>query len=119
MSSLGDRLAAARKARPDERVEADPEAGQEWGPDDDSAGRAERHAAGLADESAAARPRARADPPATPVMGKRRADVPSEPLPPPHRSAPDRVPRPRPPDVLGRAAAVAARRGVTSSRRSR
>ena len=30
MSSLGDRLAAARKAQ-QERVESDPAAGQEWG----------------------------------------------------------------------------------------
>ena len=32
MSSLGERLAAARRAHADERVEADPDAGQEWNP---------------------------------------------------------------------------------------
>ncbi|MGH3336111.1 MAG: CpaF family protein, partial [Nocardioides sp.] len=95
MSSLGDRLAAARRARDDEPVEADVEAGQEWGQD------ASQDALQDALQDAPADQAPNGAPPATsalPVVGKRRADVPFEsipasiPPPPPQRpeaTAPD------------------------------
>jgi pilus assembly protein CpaF len=78
MSSLGDRLAAARKARGDERVEADPDAGQEWNPDDMAPAESNGTIQASPYGSAAHDDAAPAAEPSTPVMGKRRADVPSE-----------------------------------------
>jgi pilus assembly protein CpaF len=72
MSSLGDRLAAARKARSDERVESDAAAGQEWGHDDGSP--ADPNGMGHASPYDASADTDGA-PAATPVQGKRRADV--------------------------------------------
>ncbi len=107
MSSLGDRLAAARRARADERVEADADAGQEWRPD----GTPPAEPDGLVQASPYVRlPTARLPrPPAAPVVGKRRADVPSEFD--PRRDPPGAPQARRSPGRRKHPAPVAARRG--------
>ena len=82
MSSLGDRLAAARRARGEERVEAEPDAGREWNPDDLPSSGPGGVAQTSPYESADHDETAGGELP-TPVMGRRRADVPSAPTPPP------------------------------------
>jgi pilus assembly protein CpaF len=82
MSSLGDRLAAARRARGEERVEAEPDAGREWNPDDLPSSGPGGVAQTSPYESADHGETAGGELP-TPVMGRRRADVPSAPTPPP------------------------------------
>ncbi len=86
MSSLSERLAAARMSRTDERGEADPEAGHEWDPEKPPP--AEPNGMAHASPYEPAAPGQPAGP-ATPVLGRRRADLPSEPVPSP---APQRPP---------------------------
>ncbi|HET7193366.1 MAG TPA: CpaF family protein, partial [Nocardioides sp.] len=74
MSSLAERLAAARRARSDDRVEADSSAGQEWNPEDHRPGEQGGHAQTSPYGSATEGATPEEDLPA-PVMGKRRADV--------------------------------------------
>ena len=100
MSSLGERLAAARNARTDEHVDAEPEAGQDWGQDAVPQNRPA--------DPAPVTESAPAEPPATPAVGKRRADVPSDAPPPPAPQRPPTTPSGTPSDAL----AAAARRSL-------
>jgi pilus assembly protein CpaF len=88
MSSLGDRLAAARRAREVERVEADTDAGREWNPEDDAPAEPVGPVQGPYGSAPDGDGEGSSDQP-TPVMGKRRADVPSEPV---SAAAPQRQP---------------------------
>ena len=98
MSSLGDRLAAARKARPDERVEADPDARPGVDADAPAEHRAGRPAA-PADRADHRRDPGAASPPVTSVgqASSRRTDRPA-------------VARARPRPRLGHAVGPSARR---------
>ena len=87
MSSLAERLAAARRARTDDRIEADSDAGQEWNPEDSRAAEpgglvpASPYASAVGDAPSA-------DEMPTPVVGKRRADVQPVPTPTPATQRP-------------------------------
>ena len=81
MSSLGERLAAARRARADEGVEVDSDAGQEWNPDDNPPAEPVGLVQASPYGSGAQRDSAPAEEMPVPVVGKRRADVPSVPAP--------------------------------------
>ena len=75
MTSLAERLAAARRAHSDQRVEADPDAGQEWNPEDQGTAEPGGHAQTPLYGSTAEGDAAREEDLPAPVMGKRRADV--------------------------------------------
>lgn len=75
MTSLAERLAAARRAHSDQRVESDSDAGQEWNPDDPRPAEPGGHAQTSPYGSAVEGDAAPEDDLAVPVMGKRRANV--------------------------------------------